>query len=108
MYATIAGDVCVAAAYSSDLPKYGLKIGLTNYAAGARPVARPSAGGFARPLPRQTRASQFSLSRDHLEPLALLSRLPIYKSPFIIIAAIYMHPAPLQRTAPACCWRAAC
>jgi len=33
MYATIAGDVCVAAAYSSELPKYGLKIGLTNYAA---------------------------------------------------------------------------
>ena len=35
MYATIAGDVCVSAAYSSELPKYGLKIGLSNYAAGA-------------------------------------------------------------------------
>ncbi len=32
-YATIAGDVVVAAAYSHELPRYGLKQGLTNYAA---------------------------------------------------------------------------
>eukprot|EP00798_Chlamydomonas_sp_ICE-L_P023453 gene23452-17312_t len=34
VYATIAGDVCVCAAYSHELPKYGLSVGLTNYAAG--------------------------------------------------------------------------
>ncbi|KAL3134703.1 60S ribosomal protein L5 [Trebouxia sp. C0010 RCD-2024] len=32
-YATVAGDVVVAAAYSHELPRYGLKAGLTNYAA---------------------------------------------------------------------------
>ena len=32
-YATVAGDVIVAAAYSHELPKYGLTVGLTNYAA---------------------------------------------------------------------------
>lgn len=35
VYATLAGDKTVAAAYSSELPKYGLTIGLCNYAAGA-------------------------------------------------------------------------
>jgi len=33
IYATLAGDVCIAAAYSHELPKYGMKAGLTNYAA---------------------------------------------------------------------------
>lgn len=33
VYASIAGDVVVAAAYSHELPNYGLKVGLTNYAA---------------------------------------------------------------------------
>ena len=33
VYATIAGDVVVAAAYSHELPEFGLKVGLTNYAA---------------------------------------------------------------------------
>lgn len=33
-YATIAGDVVVAAAYAHELKEYGLKVGLTNYAAG--------------------------------------------------------------------------
>ena len=33
VYAAIAGDVVVASAYASELPKYGLKVGLTNYAA---------------------------------------------------------------------------
>eukprot|EP00793_Prasinoderma_coloniale_P006137 PRCOL_00004612-RA len=33
IYATIAGDKTVCAAYSHELPKYGLKVGLTNYAA---------------------------------------------------------------------------
>lgn len=31
--ATIAGDVVMAAAYSHELPRYGLAVGLTNYAA---------------------------------------------------------------------------
>jgi large subunit ribosomal protein L5e len=29
----ISGDVCLASAYSSELPRYGVKLGLTNYAA---------------------------------------------------------------------------
>ncbi len=33
VYATVTGDVVVAAAYSRELPRYGLKVGLTNYAA---------------------------------------------------------------------------
>jgi len=32
-YAKIEGDVIVCAAYSHELPKYGVKVGLTNYAA---------------------------------------------------------------------------
>lgn len=32
-YAKISGDVCVTAAYAHELPRYGLKAGLTNYAA---------------------------------------------------------------------------
>jgi len=32
-YSRIIGDVIVAAAYSHELPKYGIKLGLTNYAA---------------------------------------------------------------------------
>jgi len=32
-YATLAGDVVLAAAYSHELPRYGIKAGLTNYAA---------------------------------------------------------------------------
>lgn len=32
MYARIEGDVVVAAAYSHELPRYGVKCGLTNYA----------------------------------------------------------------------------
>lgn len=33
MYSTIAGDVVVAAARARELPEFGLKVGLTNYAA---------------------------------------------------------------------------
>jgi hypothetical protein len=33
VYATVAGDVVVCAAYSHELPRYGLAVGLTNYAA---------------------------------------------------------------------------
>lgn len=33
VYATLAGDVVVSAAYSHELPRYGLTVGLTNYAA---------------------------------------------------------------------------
>lgn len=33
MYASLNGDVCVCAAYAHELRKYGLKLGLTNYAA---------------------------------------------------------------------------
>jgi large subunit ribosomal protein L5e len=32
-YAKIEGDVVVCAAYSHELPRYGVKVGLTNYAA---------------------------------------------------------------------------
>ena len=32
-YSRIIGDVCVSAAYSHELPRYGIKVGLTNYAA---------------------------------------------------------------------------
>lgn len=32
--ATITGDLVLAAAYSHELPHYGLEVGLTNYAAG--------------------------------------------------------------------------
>lgn len=33
-YSTIQGDVIIAAAYSHELPEYGLKVGLANYSAG--------------------------------------------------------------------------
>ena len=33
VYAAIAGDVVVAAAYAHELPRYGLSVGLTNYSA---------------------------------------------------------------------------
>jgi len=33
IYATIAGDVTICSAYSHELPKFGMKAGLTNYAA---------------------------------------------------------------------------
>lgn len=32
-YAKIEGDMIVCAAYSHELPKYGITVGLTNYAA---------------------------------------------------------------------------
>lgn len=34
VYAAMQGDVTMCAAYSHELPKYGVKVGLTNYAAG--------------------------------------------------------------------------
>lgn len=34
MSATITGDIVLASAYSHELPRYGLEVGLTNYAAG--------------------------------------------------------------------------
>ena len=45
IHATIAGDVCDAAAYSTELPSFGLNIGLCNYAAGAKRDARRRAVG---------------------------------------------------------------
>lgn len=33
MHSKITGDYCLAAAYSHELPKYGVEVGLTNYAA---------------------------------------------------------------------------
>merc|ERR1711908_123668 len=33
VYAKITGDVCMCAAYAHELPKYGIEVGLTNYAA---------------------------------------------------------------------------
>lgn len=32
-YAKLEGDVIVSAAYAHELPRYGIKVGLTNYAA---------------------------------------------------------------------------
>jgi large subunit ribosomal protein L5e len=34
VYAKLQGDVVMSAAYSHELPKYGVKVGLTNWAAG--------------------------------------------------------------------------
>jgi large subunit ribosomal protein L5e len=48
VYATIAGDRVVAAAYAHELPKYGLSVGLTNYSAGA------CAGSVLLRLPHNT------------------------------------------------------
>jgi hypothetical protein len=46
VHATIAGDVCVAAAYSSELVDFCMpRAGLNNYAAGASRFARVPAGG---------------------------------------------------------------
>jgi len=36
--ASIAGDIVLAAAYSHELPHFGLSVGLTNYAAGSYPL----------------------------------------------------------------------
>jgi len=33
VHSKITGDVCICAAYSHELPKYGVEVGLTNYAA---------------------------------------------------------------------------
>merc|ERR1719270_2106760 len=32
-YARLEGDIIISAAYSHELPRYGVKVGLTNYAA---------------------------------------------------------------------------
>lgn len=32
-YAKLEGDVIICAAYAHELPRYGVKVGLTNYAA---------------------------------------------------------------------------
>ncbi len=39
-YATLAGDIVLTAAYAYKLPHYGLKGGLTNYAAGMPSVCQ--------------------------------------------------------------------
>lgn len=46
MSATIAGDIVLASAYAHELPRYGLEIGLTNYAAGTFVYEK-----FLSPLP---------------------------------------------------------
>jgi large subunit ribosomal protein L5e len=33
VYSKIRGDICMTAAYSHELKRYGIKVGLTNYAA---------------------------------------------------------------------------
>ncbi len=38
-YATLAGDIVLTSAYAHELPRYGLKGGLTNYAAGILSVS---------------------------------------------------------------------
>ena len=48
VHSRIIGDITVAAAYSHELPKYGVEVGLTNYAAcyctGERPPAKGEGG----------------------------------------------------------------
>ena len=39
IYSKIVGDFCVCAAYSHELPKYGMKVGLTNLIRGAKRIA---------------------------------------------------------------------
>jgi hypothetical protein len=39
-YATLAGDIVLTTAYAHELPHYGLKGGLTNYAAGMPSVCQ--------------------------------------------------------------------
>jgi len=53
-YAKITGDVILTAAYSHELPRYGIPVGLTNYAA--------------------TYATGLLLARRHLEKLGLASK----------------------------------
>ena len=57
-YAKIEGDIIIAAAYSHELPRYGVKVGLTNYAAAyctglllARRVSDVSLSSIALKLP---------------------------------------------------------
>lgn len=57
-YARIEGDQIIAAAYSHELPRYGIKVGLTNYAAAyctgllvARRVSIPMPHSIS-PIPR--------------------------------------------------------
>ncbi len=40
IYATLAGDILLTAAYAHEFPHYGLKGGLTNYAAGMPSVCQ--------------------------------------------------------------------
>ena len=51
-YAKIEGDVIICAAYSHELPRYGIKVGLTNYSAayctGLLLARRVSNGVFLR------------------------------------------------------------
>ena len=56
-YAKLEGDYIVAAAYSHELPQYGVKVGLTNYAAAyctgllvARRVSEPGVQELDRDL----------------------------------------------------------
>ena len=86
VYATIAGDVTVAAAYSTELPEFGLKIGLCNYAAGARPRLTAC-------LPRRR------LGEWGAPPMCVWVHPP---------NAALSSPRRAQRTRPACCWPAAC
>jgi ribosomal protein L18 len=55
VHAKIQGDIVLTAAYAHELPRYGIKHGLTNWAAGA---SRCQYFGPARSLTRHTQPTQ--------------------------------------------------
>ena len=69
VYAKIAGDVVLTSAYAHELPRYGIKHGLTNWSAGAFTTLSMLVGSFAdNHLP-------------HLQPTLSVSLLPDVHSP---------------------------
>jgi len=89
VYAKIVGDVVICSAYAHELPKYGLEVGLTNYAAcyctGAPPARRFArehaaaagdfsvrAAGLRRPVARGAAGQPSDRKGRELSPLAAL------------------------------------
>ena len=115
VYATIAGDVTIAAAYSSELPEYGLKVGLTNYSAGASPLQpfsrRASSNGWEEPAAKRLRTE--ALQRNFYEGGWESGAGTRVESAWLRLGSSTvlqtdMKFARSQRTALACCCLAAC
>lgn len=66
-YAKIEGDMIVCAAYSHELPKYGVSVGLTNYAA-----------AYCTGLLLARRVSEGSTHMPHLEDSCSADQLMIF------------------------------